>query len=195
MWFTRIALARPGARVGWQRQRAWMEVFSSALITYSSSPSGTPCQVRAYRSSTRWALVRKSGSVMKIQEWCCQGLSASLASQRRTVEADTNVAMPRTIASWASSGHDQRDSGTPLSAGNRQASALTSAICNAVKAGGRPERRRSASPARRCSANLPRHLRTVSRCRLVSRAIRALERPLAACRTTCARARSRYSVL
>jgi hypothetical protein len=32
----------PGGSVGWQRQRAWMEVFSSALMTYSSSPSGTP---------------------------------------------------------------------------------------------------------------------------------------------------------
>ena len=51
----------PGARVGWQRQRAWMEVFSSALMTYSSSPSGSPSQVRAYRSSTRAALSRKSG--------------------------------------------------------------------------------------------------------------------------------------
>ena len=28
----------PGARVGWQRQRAWMEVFSSAQITKSSRP-------------------------------------------------------------------------------------------------------------------------------------------------------------
>lgn len=51
----------PGARVGWQRQRAWMEVFSSALITYSSSPSCSPCQVRAYRSSTQAAFNWKPG--------------------------------------------------------------------------------------------------------------------------------------
>ncbi|MFF3468666.1 hypothetical protein [Streptomyces sp. NPDC002619] len=35
--------------------------------------------------------------MMKIQERCCQGLSASSASQRRTVEADTNVAMSRLL--------------------------------------------------------------------------------------------------
>ncbi|WP_338785683.1 hypothetical protein [Streptomyces sp. DG1A-41] len=117
---TRIARAWPGARVGWQRQRAWTEVFSSALMTYSSSPSGRPCQVRAYRSRTRAALVQKSGSVMKIHERCCQGLIASAASQRRTVEADTNVTMPRSMASRANSGHDQRGSGTPVSAGSRR---------------------------------------------------------------------------
>ncbi|MFE7795606.1 hypothetical protein [Streptomyces sp. NPDC057460] len=92
---THIALAWPGARVGWQRHRAWMEVFSSALITYSSSPSCSTCQVRAYRSSTQAAFSRKPGLVMKIQERCCQGLSTSWASQRRTVDADMNGAMPR----------------------------------------------------------------------------------------------------
>jgi CBS domain-containing protein len=35
--------------------------------------------------------------VRKIQEQCCQGLSASWASQRRTVEAETNVAMPPVV--------------------------------------------------------------------------------------------------
>jgi hypothetical protein len=30
---TRIILALPGGRVGWQRQRAWMEVFSSEQST------------------------------------------------------------------------------------------------------------------------------------------------------------------
>ncbi len=95
-----------------------MEVFSSALMTYSSWPSGTPPHVRAYRSSTRSALALKQGSVMKIQERCCQGLSASSASQRRTVEADTNAAMPRATASRASSGQDQRDSGALVSAGS-----------------------------------------------------------------------------
>ncbi|MFJ8856416.1 hypothetical protein [Streptomyces sp. NPDC102437] len=124
---TRIARACPGARVGWQRQRAWMEVFSSALMTYSSGPSGSPCQVRAYRSSTRAGLRPKSGAVMKIQERCCQGLSASWASQRRTVEADKAGAMPRAVASRASSGHDQRASGVPVSAGSWQARAFPSA--------------------------------------------------------------------
>ncbi|MDQ0595816.1 hypothetical protein QF037_000161 [Streptomyces canus] len=44
-------------------------------------------------------------------------------------------------------------------------------------------------------ANRPRQARTVSRCRPVSWAMRALERPRAACRTICARTRSRCSVL
>jgi hypothetical protein len=35
----------PGGRVGWQR--AWMEVFSSEEITYSSPVSGTPSKTRA----------------------------------------------------------------------------------------------------------------------------------------------------
>ncbi|MET8518204.1 hypothetical protein [Streptomyces sp. NPDC005077] len=52
---------------------------------------------------------------MKIHERCCQGLIASWSSQRRTVEADTNAAMARDMASRASSGHDQRDSGAPVS--------------------------------------------------------------------------------
>lgn len=91
---------------------------------------------------------------MKIQERCCQGLSASWSSQWRTVEADTKAAMPRSMASRASSGADQRDSGTPLSAGSRQAGAY--------------------------SVNRPRQVRTVSTCTPVSRVMRALERPLAA---------------
>lgn len=89
-----------------------MEVFSSALITYSSSPSCSPCQVRAYRCSTQAAFSQKPGLVMKVPERCCQGLSASWASQRRTVDADMNGVMPRRAASRASSGHDQRESGT-----------------------------------------------------------------------------------
>ncbi|MCX4821493.1 hypothetical protein OG883_16630 [Streptomyces sp. NBC_01142] len=40
VWFTRIARARPGVTVGWQWQRAWVEVFLSALMTYSSALSG-----------------------------------------------------------------------------------------------------------------------------------------------------------
>src|SRR6266511_3052205 len=109
--------ALPGGRVGWQRQRAWILVFSSAHSTYSSGPSGRPWKRRAYRSSTRLALARKSGSRMKIHERCCQGLIASLASQRPTVDAEIAVAMPRVTASRASSGQLHTDSGTPCSAG------------------------------------------------------------------------------
>lgn len=66
---------------------------------------------------------------MKIQDRYCQGLSTSSRSQRRTVEAETVPVIPRAVSSAASSGQDQRDSGTPVSAGNWQASALVSAIC------------------------------------------------------------------
>jgi hypothetical protein len=55
---------------------------------------------------------------MKIQDWYCQGLSASCLSQRRTVEAEIAPAMARATTSRASSGADQRDSGVPLSAGS-----------------------------------------------------------------------------
>ena len=34
-------------RVGWQRQRAWIEVFSSELITYSRLVSLRPEKMRA----------------------------------------------------------------------------------------------------------------------------------------------------
>ncbi|ELS58924.1 putative transposase [Streptomyces viridochromogenes Tue57] len=68
-----IALALPEARVGWQRQRAWMEV----QVQHTGG------------------LQLEAGLVVKIQERCCQGLSASWASQRRTVDADMNGAMPR----------------------------------------------------------------------------------------------------
>ncbi len=39
---TRIIRAFPGGRVGWQRHRAWIEVFSSAQTTNSFSPRGSP---------------------------------------------------------------------------------------------------------------------------------------------------------
>ena len=78
-----------------------MLVFSSVHSTYSPGPKGWPATGWAYRSSTRLALAWKSGSRMKIQERCCQGLMASSASQRPTVVAETAVAMPRMMASRA----------------------------------------------------------------------------------------------
>lgn len=59
---------------------------------------------------------------MKSQERCCQGLIASSVSQRRTVDTDRAGAIRRATASRASSGHDQREIGTPVggqSAGQR----------------------------------------------------------------------------
>ena len=91
------------------------------------------------------------------------------------VEAEIAAAMPRPTTSPARSGQDHRDSGTPVSAGSWQASALTSATCTGVNRGGRPDRRRSASPARPSSAYRPRQGRTVSTVTPRRRAILALE--------------------
>ena len=56
------------------------------------------------------------------------------------------------------------------------------------------DRGRSASPPSPCSANRPRHLRTIFTLAPRSAAIRALPRPREAASTICARARSRYGV-
>src|SRR5215831_6465738 len=130
----RIARALPGGKVGWQRQRAWIEVFSSAQITYSLSPSGLLSQIPAYRSSTLAALTANSGSRTEIQDRCCQGLRASSVSHRRMVEAEV-VTWQRAASSRASSGQDHRDSGTPVSAGSAQARAMASARSAEVNAG------------------------------------------------------------
>src|SRR5664279_1287229 len=83
-----------------------MEVFSSAEITYSFGPNGFPSQTRWYRSSTRCALDWKSGLVMKIHDWYCQGLRASSDDQRRTVEEEIDGICPSisssTVRRWSS---------------------------------------------------------------------------------------------
>lgn len=107
--------------MGWRRHRVRMEVFSSALITYSSSPSCSSCQVRAYGSSTQAAFSRKPGPAMKIQERCCQSSSASWAGRRGRGDADMNGAMPHRVASRASSGHARHESATSPSAGRQPA--------------------------------------------------------------------------
>ncbi|WP_239655470.1 hypothetical protein [Mycobacterium riyadhense] len=61
---------------------------------------------------------------MKIQDRCCQGLSASCDSHRRTVAGEIDAQTPPATAWFASSGHDHRDSGTPASPGGVQAIAL-----------------------------------------------------------------------
>jgi len=70
--------------------------------------------------------------------------------------------MPRRAASPANSGQLHLASGTPLSVGNSQANALTSATTRAANRRGRPGRGRSARPSIPCSQNRRRHLRTVS---------------------------------
>jgi len=85
----------------------------SAEITYSSSVNAVPSQTRAYRSSTVVALAAKSGSLMKIHDWCCHGLIASSASHRPTAEEHADEQIPSTTACQASSGQLHQDSGTP----------------------------------------------------------------------------------
>src|SRR5688572_17743858 len=54
------------------------------------------------RSNTRTALAAKSGSRGKIHDRYCQGLMASSASQRRTVEAATDPTIP-SVTAWTAS--------------------------------------------------------------------------------------------
>jgi hypothetical protein len=54
-------------------------------------------------------------------------LIASAASQRRTVDADTDSTTPRRRASAARSGQDHLANGASLVAGSSQANAFTSA--------------------------------------------------------------------
>src|SRR6266542_928582 len=123
---TRMARDTPAGRLGWHRHRAWMLVFSSAEITYSSFASGDPSNSPAYRSSTRAALASKSGSRGNIQERKVQGRMASSASHRQIVDSEMLAAMPRLITSSRMSGTNRRDSGTSRVAGSSPAIALTS---------------------------------------------------------------------
>lgn len=149
-----------------------MEVFSSALMTYSPSPRTMSFHVRA-------AVLPRLEYVL-VQPPTHGG------------EADTDEAMLRAMASRASSGYDQLDGGAPVSADNWQASALIWAADSAVNEGGRPGRLRTAGQGRPSSANRPRHFRTVSTRRPAGGAMRALERPLAVCATICARIRAEH---
>src|SRR5215218_1320656 len=123
---TRITLAAAGGRVGWQRQRAWIEVFSSAETTNSPGSSRRSWNRRAYKSRTTPALAAKSGSRGKIHDRCRQGFSASWSSQRHSVDTETWSTRPVVITSSRSSVRLQRPSGTARTAGSSQAIALTS---------------------------------------------------------------------
>ena len=169
--------------------------FLICAETWSSSPSGSPSKRRPYRSSTWAALTAKSGSRGKIQDRCCHGSSASPASQRRTVDADTEAPMPRRAASDANSGQDHFASGVSLSPGRSHANAFTSATTEAANARGRPVRGKSRTPSRPCSQKRRRHLRTVSTVTARSRAIAAFAAPSAAASTIRARSTSRCSPL
>ena len=186
-------IARPGP--GRQRQVDARARLDAGLLVRAEHvlvlAQGLPSQVRWYRSRTRPPLRAKYGSRGKIHDRCCQGLIASSASQRRTVDAETDATMPAAAAWRASSGQVQRASGFPLAAGGSQARALTSATTRAGNVRGRPGRGASASPARPCWQYRRRHLRAVSS-QMPSRAAIALfPNPSAASSTIRARSTSR----
>jgi len=140
-------------------------------------------------------LAAKSGSVMKIHDWYCQGLSASSDSHRRTVAGEIDAQIPSSTAWRASSGHDHRDRGRPCPAGGVQANALTRATCTGVNAGRRPDRFASPSAANPGAAHQRRrHLRTVSSHTRSDRAICAFDSPIEAASTILARTARRCSV-
>ena len=56
---------------------------------------------------------REVGSVMKIHDWYCHGLSASSDNHRRTVDGEIDAQIPSVMTCRASSGHDHRDNGSP----------------------------------------------------------------------------------
>src|SRR5262252_5064395 len=123
-----IEAARPGAggRAGWQRRRAWMLVFSSALRMWSLGPRGTPCHMPAYRSRIGPALAAKWGSRGKIQYLYRHGLMASVSRIRHTVLR--LIGVPSTVRTRAvTSARDCRLSGCLVSATSSQATALTRA--------------------------------------------------------------------
>src|SRR5262245_52428122 len=118
-----------------------MLVFSSADITKSSAPSGTPSQTRWYRSRTGPALVAKWGSRGKTQLRCCQGRRASLLSQRHNVAPLISATRPCAITCCRISSIERRDSGSPRRCGSSHASALTWTTRLGGKAGFTPAAR------------------------------------------------------
>jgi len=117
--------------------------FATDLLDVSrDTESGVHEQELRVRSA-RDDLVRmdaKYGSRGKIQDRCCQGLIASAASHRRTVEAEICSTTPRVTTSRANSGQLHRVIATPAVVGNSQAKALTPATTSAVNLRGRPLR-------------------------------------------------------
>jgi hypothetical protein len=115
---------------------------------------------------------------------------ASSASQRRTVDADTEATTPSATAWRASSAELHRDNGTSRRCGGSQAIALTSATARGGNDRGRPARARSRSPASPCSQNRLRQRDTTSTCTSSRSAITTLGSPSSANSTIFARTTS-----
>src|SRR5438093_4135643 len=146
-----IEAGRPiaGGREGWQRMRAWMLVFSSALRTWSLGPRNWPCHLPAYRSRIGPAFSAKWGSRGKIQYLYRHGLMASASKIRHTVLR--LIGLPRACCTRAvTSASDCRLRGRLVSATNSQATALTRAWSSGGKNG------LAASSRRICHGKIPR---------------------------------------
>ena len=115
-----------------------MLVFSSAEMTKSSFFKGLPSHWRSYRSRMRLALMANCGSRGNIHVRCCQGRMASSLSQRHTVLSLMVATKPVERICRAISAVLHRDSGTPVVAGNSQASAFTSITTSGGKNPGPP---------------------------------------------------------
>src|SRR5262245_5678820 len=103
-----------------------MLVFSSALRTRSNGSRRSPSQYPAYRSRTRAALRKKSGSRGKSQCSYCHGLMASASRSRATVVR--LIGLPRSaVASRASEANDCRLNGVFVRATRSHARAVTRA--------------------------------------------------------------------
>src|SRR5215210_3836762 len=124
-----------GGVLAWRRARAWMLVFSSALITQSSGCNGWPSQEPAYRSKTRPAFSANCGSRGKSQLRCCHGLSAFWSRMRKMVLRLIGGASGCAAISRARSAVLYRLSGSSWRAGSSQASALIVATCRGGKSG------------------------------------------------------------
>src|SRR4029453_10681516 len=106
--------------------RAWMLVFSSALMMRSSGSRRSPSHKPAYRSTTRPALVAKWGSRGKIQCSYCHGLMASASRMRQTVLRLTGFPRARD-ARAVRSVRDCRLRGNSVAKTTSQATALMTA--------------------------------------------------------------------
>src|SRR4051794_24039079 len=124
----------PVGKVGRQRIRAWMPVFSSELMMWSLGPSGWSSQRPAYRSKTRPAFSANRGSRGKIQYLYRQGLMASASRMRQTVLG--LIVRPRAVAARAArSAVESRLRGNFVWATASHAMALTRAWSRGGKIG------------------------------------------------------------
>ena len=192
-----MARAWPGARVGWQRQRAWMEVFSSAQTTKSPGPNGRPSQSPGVQVQHAGGLDREVRVPHRDPGPVLPRLERVLRPASGAPRPPRPLRWQRMASSRAISGQLHRDSGTSCSAGNAHANATASARTAGPCTGGRPLRGRSVNDSSRSPvavAKRPRHRRTASTPRGNCAAISALDPPRAAARTIWARNRSRYAV-